>query len=259
MAELDGRQLGGAVGGLAAGEELHGMIARRYGAPMASLRDSLYDLMFNDEAAQQLLGATRSALMAGPSNIHPTAAGFKVFGDVVAFTVRQTLAAVLANGAADPAAIASAEKYAAGSDLPLPISPVAGVVGILYQPNTKNQSRATFMKGHGQELQALGATLPAQRMAIAHVKCVRGCRCQPVQLTFHLEVDNGIAVTKVSLHPNCVVCIDIQTDPATGGDEFAVTGIAVVAFSEAAPVHPVDFFDIAAGRAKGQQLPISWP
>ncbi|KAF6254129.1 hypothetical protein COO60DRAFT_1462864 [Scenedesmus sp. NREL 46B-D3] len=297
------------------GEELHGMIARRYGAPIASLRDSLYDLMFNDEAAQQLLGATRSTLMAEPSDIHPTAAGFKVFGDVVAFTVRQTLAAVLANGAADPAASASAVKYAGGGDLPLPVSPVAG------QQDTDTWIRGYFMKGHGQELQALvststiagsssktatassnntgadlvgdstaensrsdshnagvgsaaadpfarrylavtylqGAAMPAERMAIAHVKCVRGCRCQPVQLTFHRQVVNGIAATEVSLHPSCVVRIDIKTDPATGGDEFAVTGIAVVAFSKAAPVHPIDSLDIAAGRAEGQQLPISWP
>jgi hypothetical protein len=65
---------------------------------MASIRDSLYDLMYNDTAAQQLLGATRSSLMA--DIVHPTAAGFKVFGDVVAYSVRQTLAAVFTGSAA---------------------------------------------------------------------------------------------------------------------------------------------------------------
>jgi hypothetical protein len=106
-----------------AGEELHGMIARRYGAPQVSLRNTLYDVLLDDAAAQQLLGATRATLMGDP--VHPTTAGFKVYADVVAYAVRQTLAAVMANGAANPFASVGAVRFVGGGDLPTPISPVA--------------------------------------------------------------------------------------------------------------------------------------
>jgi hypothetical protein len=104
----------------AAGDELHGMIAHRYGAPMASIRNSLYDLMFDDAAAQQLLGATRNTLIA--DTVHPTAAGYRIWGDVVASSVRQTLAAVLADGAPSPAVTLQGSPP---SGLPPPISHVA--------------------------------------------------------------------------------------------------------------------------------------
>jgi hypothetical protein len=108
-----------------AGEELHGMIARRYGAPLASIREALFDVFLSDESSQQVLGASISQLMA--NTVHPTAAGFKIYGDVVAYTVRQTLAGVLANGAVDPrpSDTIDAAVLDGGKDLPLPISPVA--------------------------------------------------------------------------------------------------------------------------------------
>uniref|UniRef100_A0A383WL49 SGNH hydrolase-type esterase domain-containing protein n=1 Tax=Tetradesmus obliquus TaxID=3088 RepID=A0A383WL49_TETOB len=105
------------------GEELHGMIARRYGAPMASLRDSLYGLMYNDPLSLQLLGATRLSIIT--DTIHPTAAGFTMYGEIMAYTVRQALAAVMANGAAEPAALGAAAAAADDYGLPLPLSPVA--------------------------------------------------------------------------------------------------------------------------------------
>jgi hypothetical protein len=107
----------------AAGYEMHGMIARRYGAPLASMRNSLYDLLLDDAAAQQLIGATWATIMG--DTVHPTAAGFKIYADVVAYTLRQTLAAVMATGAADPSAGASAWRFVGGGNLPIPISPVA--------------------------------------------------------------------------------------------------------------------------------------
>jgi hypothetical protein len=103
------------------------MIARRYGAPQVSLRNTLYDVLLDDAAAQQLLGATRATLMGDP--VHPTTAGFKVYADVVAYTLRQTLAAVMANGAADPSASAGAVRFVSGGDLPTLISPVAAQQG----------------------------------------------------------------------------------------------------------------------------------
>jgi hypothetical protein len=57
------------------------MIARHYGALMTSFRDSLHGVMYNDATSQQLLGGTRSTIMA--DIVHPTATGFKMYGEVL--------------------------------------------------------------------------------------------------------------------------------------------------------------------------------
>jgi hypothetical protein len=259
-----------------AGEELHSMIARRYGAPTASLRNSLYDLLYDDSSALRLLGATRSTLMA--DYIHPTAAGFKVYGDVVSYAVRQTLAAVFANGANDP----SNDALIASGGLPASISPVAAqqdtdvwcTEGSNFKaaascigkpsscqwrtssfnvkcPHLNCRMRGYYTKGQGQMLHinvdtsmlsgartitaragnsseadpwagnnsftgvSTGPTdrfvrrylavtylqsniMPAERMGVAHLACVQGCRCRRVQLAFRGEVSTGIAATEVS-------------------------------------------------------------
>lgn len=101
---------------------MHTMVARRYGAPTASLRDSLYGVMYNDAVSKQLLGGTRETIIV--DTVHPTADGFKMFGEIMAYTVRQSLAAVMASGADAPGALGAAAA-ADGSGLPLPVSPVA--------------------------------------------------------------------------------------------------------------------------------------
>ncbi|WIA34000.1 hypothetical protein OEZ86_012385 [Tetradesmus obliquus] len=309
------------------GEELHGMVARHYGAPMASIRDSLYGVIYNDAAAQQLLGITRAAMMA--DTVHPNAAGFRVWGDIVAYTVRQTLAAVMADGAAEPAALATAAAAAAAaaaeSGLPLPVSPVAAQQdtdtwcreGSSFQavascvakrkrkcswrttdfndkcPHENCRLRGYFIKGAGQTLNITldtslaaaasdstnnasstaaqferrylvvtyqqGSSMPAGKMGAATLACVRGCHCKTVQLALGDLVLTGIAATEVSLHPSCLVSITVAANATTGGDEFAVTGVAVVPFSKAAPASWIDTVDMAATRAAGAQLPISWP
>jgi hypothetical protein len=266
------------------------MVARRYGAPLASLRNSLYDLLYDDAAAQLLLGATRSTLMA--DYVHPTAAGFKVYGDVVSYTVRQTLSAVFANGADDPFSIA----LSASGGLPHPISPVAAqqdtdvwckegssfktIASCIDKtgscqwktagfnvacPHMNCRIRGYFLKGQGQMLHIQvdtskaagadnstagagnstagesnsttgnpstgnssstgslpssadqfkrrylavtylqGSVMPAERMGIAYITCVQGCRCKRVQLAFRGEVSTGIAAIEVSCNRQCML------------------------------------------------------
>jgi hypothetical protein len=264
------------------GEELHGMIARRYGAPLASMRDSLYDTFFGSDTGQQLLGALQSTFMA--DTVHPTAAGFKLYGDIVAYTVRQTLAAALASGAVDPNDSVRAVQFAGGGDLPLPISPVAAQQdadtwcreGRSFQsvaacagepskarscswkqlkwhdtcPHDNCRLRGYLLEGNNAALRIglgrsmlagandsisssagncnntscvegyytgpgegdavdfrrrylavtylQGSNIPAKRMAVAYLTCVRGCKCKPIQLTFRDEASTGIAATEVS-------------------------------------------------------------
>jgi hypothetical protein len=263
------------------------MIARRYGAPLASVRDSLYDTFFSSDAAagQRVLGAPQSMLMADA--VHPTAAGFKLYGDIVAYTVRQTLAMVVASGAVDPADSERAVQFAGGGDLPIPISPVAAqqdactwckegqsfqaVASCAGAPSSKANKCSWkqlawhdtcphkncrlwgyFLEGRNQALRInlgssmlagaddssssssagarivttcvdsyltgpgsatasgfgrrylavtylQGSILPAQRMAVAHLACVHGCKCKPMQLAFRDEVSTGIAATEVSM------------------------------------------------------------
>jgi hypothetical protein len=58
---------------------------------------------------------------------------------------------------------------------------------------------------------------------------------------------------------SCVASVTIQAEAATGGDEFAVTGVVVVPLTAASAVHPIDWHDMIAGRAAGSQLPYRWP
>jgi hypothetical protein len=163
------------------------MIARHYGAPTTSLRDSLYGVMFNDALAQQLLGMTRAEVMV--DGVHPTGAGFKIYGEIVAYSVRQTLAAVLGNAAAEPVALrAIAAAAADGTGLPMPVSPVAALQDTdvwckegssfqavascgqpvrgssckwkttdfnIYCPHDNCKMRGYLLKGGGQALQSL--------------------------------------------------------------------------------------------------------
>jgi hypothetical protein len=64
---------------------------------------------------------------------------------------------------------------------------------------------------------------------------------------------------KVNMHPDCVVNIALQPNTTTSGSEFAVTGVAVVPYSNALSVNPVDSWDMAVVRATGTQLPNAWP
>ncbi|WIA34002.1 hypothetical protein OEZ86_012387 [Tetradesmus obliquus] len=339
------------------GEELHTMIARRYGAPTASLRDSLYGLMYNDAVAKQLLGGTRATIIA--DTVHPTADGFKMYGEIMAYTVRQSLVAVMASGADAPGALGAAAA-ADGSGLPLPVSPVAAQqdadtwcresssfkpvasctgrgscrwgTSPFHQPcpHENCHMRGYLMKGSGAALSisvdtslaagagnaaaegsdstagtmdstagtidstvwtidsaeatidssardrsraALqqfdrrylavtyfqGTTNPAETMAVATVACVSGCRCKPVQIEWRKTTNTGMVATEVSAHPRCVVSVTIQANATTGGDEFAVTGVAVVPFSKDVPINRIDKNRMDDVRAEGDQLPFSWP
>jgi hypothetical protein len=42
-----------------------------------------------------------------------------------------------------------------------------------------------------------GTNMPAERMGVAHVACVRGCSCKRLLLTFRAEANTGIAATEV--------------------------------------------------------------
>uniref|UniRef100_A0A383VXD9 SGNH hydrolase-type esterase domain-containing protein n=1 Tax=Tetradesmus obliquus TaxID=3088 RepID=A0A383VXD9_TETOB len=338
----------------ATGEELHTMIARRYGAPTASLRDSLYGLMYNDAVAKQLLGETRATIIT--DNVHPTADGFIMFGEIMAYTVRQSLAAVMASGAEAPGALGAAAA-ADGSGLPLPVSPVAAQQDAdtwcregssfkpvasctgrgscrwetlpwhLDCPHDNCHMRGYLMKGSGAVLSisvdtslaaaagdaaaedndsttgtmdsaaatlasaagllpaasdssardrsraalqqfdrrylavtyVQGSSNPAETMAVATVACVSGCRCKPVQIEWRKTTNTGMAATEVSAHPRCVVSVTIQANATTGGDDFAVTGVAVVPFTKKVTINRIDGRHMAAVRAEGDQLPFSWP
>ncbi|WIA33999.1 hypothetical protein OEZ86_012384 [Tetradesmus obliquus] len=216
------------------GQELHGMIARRYGAPMASIRDSLYSVIYNDAASQQLLGTTRAALMA--DTVHPNAAGFRVWGDIVAYT-----------GAGQALSIS------------LDTSLAAAVGSSSDRTNSASSTATQFERRYLAVTYLQGSSIPVDKMGAATLACVRGCRCKTVQLGWRVDTNTGIAATEVSLHPSCLVSITVAANATTGGDDFAVTGVAVVPFSKAAQVSWIDAVDMAAASAAGGQLPYSWP
>lgn len=83
-----------------AGEDMHYMLARRYGIPMISARDALYDIIFDDALALQQLGYTRKDLLL--DFIHPTWIGHHLYGrGLVAYGMHNILRReldALANG-----------------------------------------------------------------------------------------------------------------------------------------------------------------
>jgi hypothetical protein len=67
------------------------------------------------------------------------------------------------------------------------------------------------------------------------------------------------AFLQVTPHARCKVSVTVHTNTETGGDEFFVTGAAVVPYTEAAPVNFIDKLEMASGRTLGAQLPFAWP
>jgi hypothetical protein len=49
-----------------------------------------------------------------------------------------------------------------------------------------------------------GTTMPAERMGVAHVACIRGCSCKRLLLAFRAETNTGIAATEVR-HVDCAL------------------------------------------------------
>ncbi|KAF6261151.1 hypothetical protein COO60DRAFT_811472 [Scenedesmus sp. NREL 46B-D3] len=69
------------------GEDLHAVISKRYNVPMVSVRDALYNAMFDDALLLPLLGLTREQFM--KDHIHPKLAGARVYGaGLVAWAIR---------------------------------------------------------------------------------------------------------------------------------------------------------------------------
>jgi hypothetical protein len=66
----------------AAGEVHQTVIAHRYGIPMASIRDALYDVMFDDQLLLAATGKTRSQLLS-PNPVHPSTAGHVLYAAII--------------------------------------------------------------------------------------------------------------------------------------------------------------------------------
>uniref|UniRef100_A0A383VYB4 SGNH hydrolase-type esterase domain-containing protein n=1 Tax=Tetradesmus obliquus TaxID=3088 RepID=A0A383VYB4_TETOB len=117
------------------GEDMHAMVAARYGVPLVSARDALYDLLWQEGAVQlnAALGVSRSSLL--QDNKHPTHLGSRLYGrGLAAFAVRQLLSKELqemAAGVGDQAAgspllqALQQQQQQQGYELPAAISPLA--------------------------------------------------------------------------------------------------------------------------------------
>ncbi|WIA40471.1 hypothetical protein OEZ86_013827 [Tetradesmus obliquus] len=69
------------------GEDQHAILAKRYGVPMVSVRDALYDVLFYDDVAKAKLGMTRAEMM--HDHVHPQLPGAHLYGaGFVAWAIR---------------------------------------------------------------------------------------------------------------------------------------------------------------------------
>jgi hypothetical protein len=120
---------------LLAGEEMHAMIGARYSVPLVSVRDALYDLLWQEGAVHlnAALGVTRASLLQDTK--HPTILGSELYGrGLAAYAVRELLSqqlSELANGGGGEAGdspLAQAlqqQQQQLGVELPPVISPLA--------------------------------------------------------------------------------------------------------------------------------------
>lgn len=116
------------------GEDHHEVLARRYGIPSASTRDALYDLMQGGSTDMlRGVGRSRSELLVG-SGVAPTSAGHRLYADIIAYTMQQTLAEELRQIAAGAVGAASITQERAVQiqqvqemlqQLPPPVGPLA--------------------------------------------------------------------------------------------------------------------------------------
>jgi hypothetical protein len=68
---------------LPAGQDSHARIAHHYGIPVASIRDALYDVMFDDQLLLAAVGMTRRQLLSA-SVVHPSTAGHILYSQIIA-------------------------------------------------------------------------------------------------------------------------------------------------------------------------------
>jgi hypothetical protein len=67
-----------------AGEVFQTQIAHRYGIPVVSIRDALYDVMFDNEKLLAATGMAKWDLLSQISSVHPTTAGHVLYAKVIA-------------------------------------------------------------------------------------------------------------------------------------------------------------------------------
>jgi hypothetical protein len=66
------------------GEIFQTKIAHRYGIPVASVRDALYDIIYDDALLQAITGFNKAQLLSTINVVHPSTAGHLLFAKVIA-------------------------------------------------------------------------------------------------------------------------------------------------------------------------------
>jgi hypothetical protein len=79
-----------------------------------------------------------------------------------------------------------------------------------YYTGPGNGAAVAFRRRYLAVTYLQGSNIPAKRMAVAHLTCVRGCKCKPIQLTFRNEASTSIAATEVSRNINCMTVCSLQ-------------------------------------------------
>lgn len=102
------------------GQDSHARIAHHYGIPVASIRDALYDVMFDDQLLLAAVGMTRRQLLSA-SVVHPSTAGHILYSQIIAYTVQLTLKDVLRATSNGGVSLQQQQPQT----LPPPISPLA--------------------------------------------------------------------------------------------------------------------------------------
>lgn len=248
------------------GEDQHGVVCKRYGVPMMSVRDALYDVMFD---ADNEYGVNRSAILV--DIVHVGDYGARVYASFLAWALRhqvtrillhhKSLAAAAARQAPMPAPLnpeAAQESWpsfcAEGLALQKYVtqqrgwrwvdegsSACAGCHKYGYLTNEANASISVTVnsdilsardKEAGEKVMvALTFLKSYSDVGKGRVECVSGCECAAkVFDAKNSRPTSELHTERMELAaggPTCVLRLTVLPDSTTGGHKFRLASVAV--------------------------------
>ncbi|KAF6261146.1 hypothetical protein COO60DRAFT_1625477 [Scenedesmus sp. NREL 46B-D3] len=226
------------------GEDQHAILAKRYGVPMVSVRDALYDIMFNDDVARAKLGMTREEMM--HDHVHPQLPAQQVDEDTYCAAGEELSKHKVTNigwkwvdEGRRTCSHLGCRKYGWTSNNPGSyIDFEFDSSRILTKDQAQNGHRISlvmlFLRSHGNNpSNEQGAK---NGMGVALITCVSGCECEPLRVNA-VNTDRASELdtirTTVTAHPHCRVRATILSETSSGGHKFRINGLALAPFNSA--------------------------
>ncbi|WIA20182.1 hypothetical protein OEZ85_006030 [Tetradesmus obliquus] len=238
------------------GEDQHAILAKRYGVPMVSVRDALYDVLFYDDVAKAKLGMTRAEMM--HDHVHPQLPGahlaaqqvdddtYCAAGEDLSKHKVMNMGWKWVDEGRRTCSHPGCRKYGWTSKTPGSyIEFEFDSSKILSEEQARNGHAISlvmlFLRSHGNNPNDEQGS--KYGMGTALITCVSGCECEPLKVDA-VNTDRASELdtirTTVSAHPHCRVRATILSETSSGGHKFRINGLALAPFNSALPMGRFD-------------------